>query len=80
MLIADEEDPEWKQKRLSFMQEIVSCKLEQHDFIRDTLVLSGTKTIVAMNDSDSFWGWGSDHKGENHLGKIWMDLRAQITS
>ena len=60
------------------MQEIVKCKLDQHDFIRETLISSGTKLIVEMNDNDPFWGWGSDHNGENHLGKIWMDLRDQI--
>lgn len=75
---SDKEDPKWKDKRLSFMNEIVRCKLEQHDFIRDTLIASGNKYIVEMNDNDSFWGWGSDHKGENHLGKIWMNLRNEI--
>lgn len=30
------------------------------------------------NNDDAFWGWGRDQKGENHLGKIWMALRAEL--
>lgn len=73
-----QEDPDWKLKKLLFMEEIVRCKLEQHDYIRDTLVASGDKYIVEMNDNDSFWGWGRDHEGKNHLGNIWMKLRDEI--
>ena len=74
------EDPGWKSKRLALMEEILRCKLDQHDLIRDTLISSETKTIIEMNDNDAFWGWGADHNGENNLGKIWMKLRDEIIS
>lgn len=77
---SDREDPEWKSKRLGFMKEIVRCKLEQHAYIRQTLTESGDKYIVEMNDNDEFWGWGKNHDGENHLGKIWMQLRDEIAA
>ena len=69
------DDPQWKQKRVSTMEDIVKCKFDQHLFIAETLKLSGNKIIVEMNDNDSFWGWGPDHNGNNELGKIWMKLR-----
>ena len=73
------EDPDWKNKRLAMMEEIVRCKLNQHDPIRDALLKTKDLMIVEMNEDDAFWGWGSDHNGENNLGKIWMKLRDEIT-
>lgn len=75
---ADQEAPDWKDKRLAFMEEIVRCKLAQHGYIRQALIASGNKTIVEMNDNDAFWGWGPDHKGQNQLGETWMKLRAEL--
>lgn len=72
------DDPNWKEKRLLLMEEIVSAKLNQHDYVKDLLIKSGSRIIVEMNDDDSFWGWGSDKNGQNHLGKIWMKLRDEL--
>lgn len=75
---AELEDPHWKDKRLSIMEEILRCKLEQHELIAETLRKTGNLEIVEMNDNDSFWGWGSDHQGRNELGKLWMKLRSEL--
>lgn len=69
------DDPEWSNKKLSYMEEIVRAKLSQHAYIQQILISSGDKYIVEMNDNDKFWGWGKDHTGKNELGKIWMKLR-----
>ena len=74
------DDPNWKQKRVVLMEEIVRCKLEQHKYVKQTLIESGTRYIVEMNDNDAFWGWGNDRNGENQLGQIWMKLRSEITA
>lgn len=76
---SDYDDPAWKEKRLALMEEIVRCKLDQHEYVRGTLIESGDRLIVEMNDNDAFWGWGKDHEGENNLGKIWMKLRSEMT-
>lgn len=73
------DDPDWKSKRLSIMEEIITAKLAQHPYVQEKLLQTGSKMIVEMNDDDSFWGWGADKKGRNHLGKIWMKLRDQLT-
>ncbi len=75
---SDQDDPEWKEKRLSIMEEIVRAKLEQHPLVHSTLTESGELYIVEMNDEDEFWGWGKNHDGQNNLGKIWMKLRGEI--
>lgn len=60
------------------MEDILRAKLNQHKIIRDVLIQSGNMNIVELNDSDDFWGWGSDHRGDNRLGKIWMKLRREL--
>jgi len=71
----DKEDPNWKEKRVSFMEEIVRCKFEQHPYIQKILAETGNKYIVEMNDDDEFWGWGKNNEGQNQLGNIWMKIR-----
>lgn len=74
------DDPSWNEIRLSIMKEIIAAKLEQHAYIREKLIETGTKIIVEMNDDDNFWGWGSDKNGQNHIGKIWMELRNRLVA
>ena len=73
------DDPKWREKRVAIMAEIVRAKYEQHPLIQETLLKTGTKLIIEINDNDSFWGWGPDKKGENMLGIIWMKLRDEVT-
>ena len=75
---SDKDDPDWKNKRVEVMEELCRAKLQQHDLVQETLLATGDKTIVEMNDSDPFWGWGPDHAGNNELGKIWMKLREEL--
>lgn len=75
---SSQDDPLWKQKKLSIMEEIIRCKLDQHSYIRDKLLATKDMYIVETNDKDEFWGWGKDHEGQNQLGKIWMKLRDEI--
>lgn len=72
------EDPDWADKKLGIMEEILRQKIEQHSIVKEKLIQTKDKLIIEMNDDDSFWGWGSDHKGQNHLGKLWMKLRDEI--
>lgn len=61
--------------KLALMEEILRAKRSQHAYVRETLARTGDMEIVEDSPVDSFWGRGSDWKGENHLGKIWMKLR-----
>ncbi len=36
---------------------------------------TGDRELIESSPIDSFWGWGPNKDGQNHLGKIWMKLR-----
>jgi ribA/ribD-fused uncharacterized protein len=78
---ADKEDPDWSSKKVFIMESILRAKLEQHDLVKETLIKSGARKIVEMNDNDEFWGWGAgpEHAGQNELGRLWMKLRSELT-
>ncbi len=69
--------PTWKEDQLPIMKEICRAKLEQHPYIQKVLIESGDAELVEDSPKDEFWGRGADWKGENNLGKIWMELRAE---
>jgi ribA/ribD-fused uncharacterized protein len=70
--------PNWHEKSLDTMEMILRKKLDQHPHIKDKLLETGNREIIEASPTDAFWGWGSDKKGENHHGKIWMKLRSEI--
>lgn len=68
----------WHDIRVGIMENIVSEKLKQNLYLKELLLKTGNKNIFESSSTDSFWGWGPDKKGENHMGKIWMNLREKI--
>ena len=68
---------DWDKVKLPLMQEIVHEKFTQHSYLAEWLLKTGDKELKEGN----YWGdlfWDVDHKtgeGENHLGRILMDLR-----
>ncbi len=70
--------PDWDSVKLEIMEEILRAKLNQHEHIRKKLLETGDRLIVEDSPTDNFWGRGPDGKGANHLGKLWMKLRAEL--
>jgi ribA/ribD-fused uncharacterized protein len=66
---------DWENVKLCVMEEIIRAKLKQHPFIQKRLKQSEEREIIEDSHKDSFWGWGPNKDGENHLGRIWMKLR-----
>lgn len=64
--------------KISIMEEVVRAKSAQHPYIQKKLLESGDREIVENSPTDSFWGRGPDWKGQNWLGRIWMNLRAEM--
>ena len=71
-------DPDWNNKKLLVMETILRAKFEQHQEVRDALIRSGNEEIAEDSPIDSFWGKGSDGRGENQLGKLWMKIRSEL--
>ncbi|PIR73910.1 MAG: hypothetical protein COU35_05245 [Candidatus Magasanikbacteria bacterium CG10_big_fil_rev_8_21_14_0_10_47_10] len=65
--------------KVATMKEIMRAKLEQHADVKRSLIETGDSIIEKNHPLDSFWGTGSDGMGENVMGKIWMELRNEIS-
>ncbi|MFO0703204.1 MAG: NADAR family protein [Patescibacteria group bacterium] len=72
--------PDWREVRLKIMEEILSAKAQEHEDVRMLLKKSGNRNIIENHPVDEFWGIGKDGKGQNNMGKIWMKVRAHLSS
>ena len=64
--------------KVKIMKDLNLEKARQHKEVRNALKKSENMEIVEDSPFDTFWGTGSDGKGENMLGKIWMEIREEI--
>ena len=72
--------PDWEEVKVGIMEEIVRAKFTQHPELAERLLATGDKVLIEGNH----WGdtcWGVDTRtgrGENHLGKILMNVREEL--
>jgi ribA/ribD-fused uncharacterized protein len=70
--------PDWEQIKLSVMHEIVRFKFTHNPIMRQNLLATGNAELIEGNWwGDTFWGVCKG-VGENHLGKILMDVRTEL--
>lgn len=70
---------DWDQKRLDVMASLIKQKFTEHVDLKFRLLLTGNKDLIQGNTrKDTFWGQDQNGVGENHLGKILMNLRTQL--
>lgn len=69
----------WDEIKLGIMKEILREKVKQHPYVKKKLIDSGDKELVEDSWRDDFWGWGPNKDGQNHLGKLWMEVRKEIS-
>lgn len=70
--------PNWPLVKLGIMEEIVRAKLGQHPYIQRKLLETGYAIMIKNSPKNDFWGIGPDGNGQNHMGRIWMKLRAEL--
>lgn len=70
----------WYDVKLQIMEDICRAKLSQHFYVQKKLLQTGDRELIENSPRDSFWGWGPNKDGKNHLGKIWMKLREELKS
>lgn len=77
--ISEFKDEEYK---VNVMRNLMKMKIEQHEEVHDALKNTGNleivKLIVTYPPGDGFWDIGEDGKGQNMIGKIWMELRKEL--
>lgn len=66
--------PQWNSIKLKVMKDAILAKVVQHIDARETLVATANKTLIVEMEN-TFWGINKNGQGENHLGKIFMDIR-----
>lgn len=68
----------WDIIKLDVMHECVLAKFVQHKDLRERLLSTGAEHLIEDSAVDFFWGCGSTGSGQNHLGRILMDVRLLI--
>ncbi len=69
---------DWEVVKVGVMKTVLRAKLAQHEEVRGALGRSGDTEIIEDSPVDYFWGCGADGSGQNMLGKLWMELRAEL--
>jgi ribA/ribD-fused uncharacterized protein len=69
---------DWDAVKISIMKDILRAKVDQHEYVRRKLLDTGDRELIEDSWRDSFWGWGEDGKGQNQLGKLWMEIRGEL--
>lgn len=69
---------DWDAVKVDIMREILRAKVAQHEYVRRKLLATGNRELVENSWRDDFWGWGRNKDGQNMLGKLWMEIRAEL--
>jgi N-glycosidase YbiA len=70
--------PQWCEQKCGVMYTAVQQKFLTHPELQVILLKTGTQEIVEDSPVDYFWGGGADLSGANHLGRILMEIRAEL--
>lgn len=70
--------PDWDAVKVDVMRDILRAKAEQHEYVRRKLLATGDRELVEDSWRDDFWGWGLGRDGKNMLGRLWMEVRAEL--
>ena len=71
---------DWDGVKVGIMRDILRAKAEQHEYVRRKLLATGDRELVEDSWRDDFWGWGPNRDGQNMLGRLWMEVRAELTA
>lgn len=69
---------DWDDVKVEKMRLILRAKVQQHEYVRRKLLATGDRELVENSWRDDFWGWGPNRDGQNMLGKLWMEIRAEL--
>lgn len=69
---------DWNQVKLPVMKEVVTAKFKQNSILAHKLMLTSDCDLVEENShGDRFWGT-CNGSGENHLGKILLEVKREL--
>jgi len=71
---------DWEEVKIEIMRQVLKSKFTQNSELREKLIATGdTELIEGNNWNDTFWGVCRG-KGRNHLGKLLMEVRAELAN
>lgn len=69
---------DWEQIKVGVMKDLVRQKFTNHKELKEKLLATGDAHLEETNTwNDTFWGVCKG-KGQNHLGKILMEVREEL--
>ncbi len=69
---------DWEQVKVGIMKDLVLQKFQEHEELRELLLATGECHLEETNTwRDRFWGVCGG-QGQNHLGKILMEVRDEL--
>lgn len=69
----------WTELKYDKMEEVLRLKVKQNPKVKERLLNTHDLIITeCCVDQDTDWGIGNNNQGENHLGKIWMNIRNNL--
>ncbi len=69
---------DWEDVKVDIMRQAVRRKFATHADIRQILLDTGDEELIENAPHDTFWGAGQFGTGQNMLGKILMEVRAEL--
>lgn len=69
---------DWDVARDLFMLEAVRQKFRTHKVLAELLLSTGEEDLAEAAPGDYYWGIGADGSGENRLGRILEQVRAEL--
>ena len=74
----DKRRKDWDDVKADVMKAILRAKADQHEYVRRKLLETGDRRLIENSWRDDVWGWGPNRDGQNLLGKLWMEVRAEL--
>lgn len=69
---------DWEEVKEDVMARGLRCKFQTHKALHDILLSTGDEEIIEDAPHDYYWGVGADGSGQNRLGVILMNIRADL--
>ena len=69
---------DWESAKDGVMRDALRAKFTQHAELRALLVSTADAVLVEHTENDAYWGDGGDGRGKNRLGRLLMEVRAEL--
>lgn len=70
---------DWERVKDGVMKKALQAKYGQNDALKKLLLDTRDALLVEHTPRDSYWGDGGDGSGNNMLGKLLMEVRAELS-